>query len=83
MLSGGLGSERLGILQLLIALWTLLVDTPYEPGASSFVSSWEEVEWPVAGCPTHGASVTSALCSTLALSGYKVGVGPDSDEERS
>lgn len=34
----------------------------------------------MAGCSTHGALVTPALCSTLALSGYKVGAGPDSDE---
>lgn len=34
----------------------------------------------MAGCPTHDALVTSALCSTLALSSYKVGAGPDSDE---
>lgn len=34
----------------------------------------------MAGRPTHGALVTSALCSTLVLSGYKVGAGPDSDE---
>lgn len=38
------------------------------------------MEWPEAACPTYGALVTSALCSTLSLSGCNAGVGLDRDE---